>query len=652
MRVLQNECQSGWQRISLTYSLVKFERFTKCLLSWLIGVGFWLIPAGQAHGQYAEKVEKPSGEPARNIPVKPPTALPPLAIATPPKVPIAFNRLYDYPDLTAILKKLVAAHPDLLSLQSLGKSTEGRDLWCVTINNPRTGTDRSKPAMYVDGNIHGNEIQGGEAALYLIWYLAENRDRVEFLRRLTDERVFYVVPTINPDGRAYWFGGPNTTHSSRSGKSPRDDDRDGQADEDGYDDLNGDGQISQMRRRDPNGPYKSSPEDRRLLVPIKPGEEVVGERYELLGMEGIDNDGDGRINEDPPGGYDLNRNWPADWQPDYVQNGAGDYPLCWTETRAVAHFLEDHPNVAGVQAFHNAAGMILRGPGHPSRQAEYPAEDEQVAGEIGRVGARMLPFYRSLIIHRDLYHVRGGFIGWTYEHLGVFSFTNELWNNEQLLGHSESRGSGDTLARAVGATYEVDQLFANDRLLFGAQFLPWTKIKHPLYGEIEIGGFVKQSQRVPPSFLIEELCHRNASFVIYHADQMPRLEWDEIKVERLSPPAEPAVFAVTASVKNTRSIPTRARQAANRKLGLPDRFTISGLAPSPALSVVGGGILLNRDTGEMELVEHRPETIPVESGIHGGAVERVRWFVRGEGKTTVTFTAQKGGTLTRVVELR
>ena len=86
--------------------------------------------------------------------------------------------------------------------------------------------------------------------------------------------------------------------------------------------------------------------------------------------------------------------------------------------------------------------MILRGPGHPSRQAEYPAEDERVAAEIGRVGERMLPFYRSLVIHRDLYDVHGGFVGWTYEHLGIFSFTNELWNNDQLLGRPSPSAAG------------------------------------------------------------------------------------------------------------------------------------------------------------------------------------------------------------------
>jgi hypothetical protein len=184
------------------------------------------------------------------------------------KVDLAFNRLYDYPEMEAALKKLAAAHPDLLSLASLGKSVEGRDMWCMTINNPKTGKDREKAAMYVDGNVHGNEVQATEACLYLIWYLTENYGRVEKITKLVDERAFYIVPTINPDGRAYWFTGPNTTNSSRSGKSPRDDDRDGLLDEDGYDDLDGDGQITQMRKKDPNGRFKLNPDDSRFLIPV------------------------------------------------------------------------------------------------------------------------------------------------------------------------------------------------------------------------------------------------------------------------------------------------------------------------------------------------------------------------------------------------
>jgi hypothetical protein len=64
------------------------------------------------------------------------------------------------------------------------------------------------------------------------------------------------------------------------------------------------------------------------------------------------------VNEDGAGGYDMNRNWPADWQPEWIQGGAGPYPLNWPETRAIGDFLLAHPNVAALQSYHNAGGMM------------------------------------------------------------------------------------------------------------------------------------------------------------------------------------------------------------------------------------------------------------------------------------------------------
>ena len=97
---------------------------------------------------------------------------------------------------------------------------------------------------------------------------------------------------------------------------------------------------------------------RSVLTPIIAGiiervpEGVKGE-LSRLGSEGIDNDGDGRINEDGPGGYDMNRNWASDWQPNYIQYGAGEYPFDRKETNAVAQFILKHPNIAAGQSYHN-----------------------------------------------------------------------------------------------------------------------------------------------------------------------------------------------------------------------------------------------------------------------------------------------------------
>ena len=153
-----------------------------------------------------------------------------------------------------------------------------------------------------------------------------------FIKQLLKDKTFYIAPTINPDGREYFtsVGVP-----PRSGLVPRDNDRDGLLDEDGYDDLNNDKNISQMRRKNPDGNYKEDPKDARRLIRVAPGEK--GE-YELLGYEGIDNDGDGLVNEDGPGGYDGNRDWGFNWEPNYVQSGADKYPFTFPENQAVRDF--------------------------------------------------------------------------------------------------------------------------------------------------------------------------------------------------------------------------------------------------------------------------------------------------------------------------
>lgn len=547
-----------------------------------------------------------------------------------PRVEIAWNRLYDLSDLYALFDRLEATWPNLLRHEVIGRSFEGRELRVYTLTNPKTGADSEKPAMWIDGNVHGNEVQGSEAVLYAAWYLLENYGHVDRVTELVDGSAFYLLPTQNPDGRESWFRDAHNASSSRSGRMPLDDDGDGLFDEDPTNDLDGDGEILQMRKHVPGeGTHRLDPDDPRVLEAVPPNDKGLRGDWLLLGQEGIDDDGDGRMNEDGAGFYDMNRAWPSFWMPDHVQFGAGPYPLFWPEARAIAKFLLEHPNVAALQSFHNAGGMILRGPGAESF-GEYAAEDVRVFDEIGKDGEKMLPFYRYMTIWKDLYTVFGGFATWGYEGLGIISFTNEMWSDDQMF---PAKGTPNADFKKGG---RESDLYFDDALLMGAGYVEWHPFDHPLYGRVEIGGFRKDVGRVPPTFLIEEMVHRNALFTLKHAEAMPRVAVTSATVTGLGG----GLSAIDVTFRNSRAIPTRTARAAQMKIGSPDVFEIT---PAGAgLEVLAGGIRSDRFRPErIDLAEREPARLLSERGLGGRAEATVRWFVRGKGEATITFRGEK-----------
>jgi hypothetical protein len=546
-----------------------------------------------------------------------------------PKVQIAWDRYYHLDEMQDAMRRLAEAWPQFVELRSIGKSVEGRDMLIAVVTDHETGPDTAKAAFWCDGNIHGNEVQGGEACLYLVWWLCENRDKLPRVKSMLAERAFYVLPCVNPDGRAHWFDAPNTMHSSRGGKRPVDNDRDGLFDEDGPDDLDGDGEICQMRVEDPDGDWKPDPENPRLMVRCEPGERG---KWRLVGEEGFDNDGDGLVDEDGPGGYDPNRDWPSDWRTASEQGGAGPYPASLPETRNVVAFLESHPNVAGFQSFHNNGGMILRGPGSQSFGG-YPDRDDRVLRAIAARGEAQIPFYRSMIIWRDLYQVYGGEVNFAYEMLGIMSFTNELWNSNQYRGRE-----------APDKQRARERIRFDDDVELGARYVNWHAFEHPQFGKIEIGGWRKETGRVPPPFMIEEMLHRNMAFVLFNAERMPSVKVESGSSRKL----DGDVWEVEAVFRNDGMIPTRTQRAADKKLGAPDRATIAG----DGVSVVSGG-LVDAGTNRVTAPDvKRPADLRLQQGIDGDGAVRLRWLVRGSGKVRVAYTAEKGGAASVEVELR
>ncbi|VTQ04812.1 M14 family metallopeptidase [Sphingobacterium daejeonense] len=401
-----------------------------------------------------------------------------------------WSRYHDLKQMEQFYKDLQKAYPDLVKYESIGKSYEGRDIFVLTVTDFREGKADRKPAMWIDGNIHANELQGSEISMYTAWYLVENFNNVPFIKELLKDKVFYIAPTINPDSREYFIYNPNTMHSSRTGRRPFDNDGDGLVAEDLYDDLDGDGEIVMMRRKSKTGRFKIDPDNPNRMIMAKPGE--VGE-YEMLGFEGIDNDGDGLVNEDITGTYDPNRDWGWNWQPNYVQGGALYYPGTLPETQAVKNFIYSHPNIAGAQSYHNYGGMILRGPGAADDEKFYSRKDVQVYDALGKTGEKMLPGYDYIVIHKDLYTVFGGEIDFLALTRGIFTFSNELMTTYKLFNEKSEGG-----LRQSDEYYEFDRL-----LMFGDAYVPWKEFDHPQYGKIEIGGAKKNYTEKSPWLLID-----------------------------------------------------------------------------------------------------------------------------------------------------
>ncbi|WP_019037164.1 M14 family metallopeptidase [Psychroflexus tropicus] len=544
------------------------------------------------------------------------------AIGTPhqPKVEASWNRYNTYDGIVDLMQQIADAYPKLTRLESIGKSVENRDIYMLTVSDFNTGNPDEKPAMYIDGNIHSNEIQGAEFSLYTAWYLTEMFNELDFINQLLKDKTFYIVPTINPDARDNYMKEPNTPHSPRSGMLVLDNDGDGKAGEDGYDDLNEDNHITYMIRKSPTGQYIKDPQDNRRLIQV--AEEEQGE-YEMLGFEGIDRDGDGNVNEDGIGYYDPNRDWGWKWQPDYVQRGAYKYPFSLPETRAVADFVLKHPNIAGAQSYHNYGGMILRGPGAEEDKDTYNREDVRIYDAIAKKGEEMIPGYRYLTVYKDLYSVFGGELDWFYGGRGIYTYTNELMVSYLYFHKNEGRAN------------QEEELKVDKYLTFGDAFVDWKEYDHPQYGKIEIGGFKKNFSRAHPGFLLEQDAHRNMAFTIYHAYQTPKLNILDVSEKSLGN----GLKEITATIYNERLMPTHSSQDLKFNIERPDLISISNA------NVVAGMVVEDEDFNKVNEQVENPETLRV-SNIPGMETVKVRWIVSGGRNYKIEVDSAKGGKAT------
>jgi carboxypeptidase T len=114
---------------------------------------------------------------------------------------------HDYAEAVAALHAIAASAPELVSLFSIGKTVEGRDLWALRLNTDARGAQPSrKPGIVFMGEHHAREHLSVEVPLRIARRLVEERARPEIARLLADRDV-YFIPMVNPDGAEFDVSG-------------------------------------------------------------------------------------------------------------------------------------------------------------------------------------------------------------------------------------------------------------------------------------------------------------------------------------------------------------------------------------------------------------------------------------------------------------
>lgn len=428
------------------------------------------------------------------------------------------------------LEQLAQQHPEA-QLKSLGKTASGLDIWSLELG---TGDKHQKPAMAIVGGVEGYHVLGVSLALHVAKQVLEEHPSI------LATQTFYILPNLSPDAYSQYHA--NLKYERRGNTAQVDHDRDGNLNEDGYDDLNGDGLITQMRIASVVGDHLPHEEDNRIL---RPAQVSKGERgtYLLL-TEGIDNDKDGKINEDLEEGIAFNKS--LTYQFPAFEPLAGDFPVSQPESRVVLDYLFDLPNIYTIFTFGPANNL--------SNPWTYQAANAQkrvvtsVLENDAKINARLSERYNEIVgikpVGQKNQGTPGDFFQWAYFHFGRLSLGTPGWWAPPI---KTSDGKPFT---AVEANY----LAWADSMGLEQQFVPWTEVTHPDFPDqrVEVGGLRPFVLHNPPFEFVDSLSRLHTSFILEVSEQHPSLEFHGLKVEKL----DRDLRRITLQLVNSAPLPT------------------------------------------------------------------------------------------------
>jgi len=242
-------------------------------------------------------------------------------------------------ELNQQFENIAKSNSGKVKIHQLATSPGENQLIIAEIGNETNKTNKTNPAIFIVGNPEGTNPLASYASVNLAKLILKDEKNLQF--------TWYILPALNPDALANYFSKVKFENPCNGKKM--NDDQDEATDEDGPDDLNNDGFITQMRVKDPQGIWIVDETDKRLLRKADPskGEKGVYTLYQ----EGIDNDNDGQYNEDPFGGVNTGINFPHLFKS--FAPASGFWPGSTPEVYNLMKFIFNHPEIAATFVFGN-----------------------------------------------------------------------------------------------------------------------------------------------------------------------------------------------------------------------------------------------------------------------------------------------------------
>ncbi|MCX8049778.1 MAG: M14 family metallopeptidase [Methylohalobius sp.] len=544
------------------------------------------------------------------------------------KSPYRGEAYLDFLALEASCQALAQTFPDVVQLETIGYSRQGRPIYLLTIAAPGKVVPQERPAFWLDAGIHAAEWAGIMAALYAAWRWAEAAAQGE---EWFSHHTLYLVPCISPDGfQALCEGAPflrSVLRPPESGMAkvgfvPRD--------------LDGDGRVLWMRWRHPAGPFVP---DKDLPIHMRPRrlEDDPQDAY-FLCPEGEFVSWDGvrwtaAIREY---GLDLNRNFPENWRPLSMWGmDSGPYPLSEPESRAVIEAFAARPRIACALSCHTYTGCLLTAPARaddPLGQADLRLLESLAQEAVEGTGYRVIRKYPDFV-YDSKNPIAGCWDDTLTNVFGVAAYVLELWDPCAYAGIDNpkpaeffQRPDPERLRRLILA-------FVHEP---GTK--PWQAFDHPQLGPVEIGGLdYYRTIRNPPERLLAAECKRAFQVAETLRRALPRAE-AKLEVESLGD-----LHRVRLVLENWGFLPTS---------GLALAETLPRARQGLAKLTLDGGLALRAGT-EVVLLDSLDGWGALRVGVAAnplyaelprrGVRMACEWLVQGVGEARIDWDLGRGG---------